>query len=137
MPNVKYYNRNTYQLVEVISSILSDKKAGRHLHYHLIWQWGNYLFLLLLTVYFYFLVSNKYILKPCAFISDPKFGEPIANMTVAVGREAILACQVKDLGPYKVSIKLIKHAPELRPLEIIGLKPQTATYGFFVSDPQP
>ncbi|GJQ77107.1 hypothetical protein Trydic_g23676 [Trypoxylus dichotomus] len=31
----------------------------------------------------------------------PKFREPISNVTVAVGREAILACEVEDLGEYK------------------------------------
>lgn len=40
----------------------------------------------------------------CFLISEnPKFSEPITNVTVAVGREAILACQVEDLGQYKVS----------------------------------
>ncbi|XP_066908111.1 neuronal growth regulator 1 [Halyomorpha halys] len=33
----------------------------------------------------------------------PKFGEPIANLTVAVGREAVLTCIVEDLGAYKVA----------------------------------
>lgn len=34
--------------------------------------------------------------------TDPKFSSPIANVTAAVGREAILTCQVVDLGSYKV-----------------------------------
>lgn len=34
--------------------------------------------------------------------TDPKFSAPIANVTAAVGREAILTCQVVDLGSYKV-----------------------------------
>lgn len=33
---------------------------------------------------------------------DPDFRHPIKNVTVPVGREAILACQVTDLGHYKV-----------------------------------
>lgn len=38
------------------------------------------------------------------FTADPKFSAPIANVTVAVGREAILTCVVHDLGAYKVRI---------------------------------
>ncbi|EFN68639.1 hypothetical protein EAG_01209, partial [Camponotus floridanus] len=33
----------------------------------------------------------------------PKFGKPLNNLTVSVGREAIFTCIVEDLGPYKVS----------------------------------
>ncbi|GFG28147.1 hypothetical protein Cfor_08241, partial [Coptotermes formosanus] len=32
---------------------------------------------------------------------DPDFKEPIKNVTVAVGREAILSCSVTELGHYK------------------------------------
>lgn len=38
------------------------------------------------------------------FTADPKFSAPIANVTVAVGREAILTCVVHDLGAYKVNL---------------------------------
>uniref|UniRef100_A0A336K1E9 CSON001858 protein n=1 Tax=Culicoides sonorensis TaxID=179676 RepID=A0A336K1E9_CULSO len=34
---------------------------------------------------------------------DPTFNAPIANVTVAIGREAILTCVVTDLGSYKVA----------------------------------
>ncbi|XP_031337228.1 lachesin-like [Photinus pyralis] len=34
---------------------------------------------------------------------NPKFGEPIKNVTVPVGREAIFTCVVEDLGTYKVA----------------------------------
>ncbi|XP_012136048.1 neurotrimin isoform X2 [Megachile rotundata] len=34
---------------------------------------------------------------------DPKFKEPIANVTASVGREAILSCLVQDLAGYKVA----------------------------------
>lgn len=45
------------------------------------------------------------ITEHVTFISEnPKFSEPIANVTAAVGREAILACKVEDLGQYKVSL---------------------------------
>lgn len=33
----------------------------------------------------------------------PQFTGPIDNVTVALGREAILSCSVTDLGNYKVS----------------------------------
>uniref|UniRef100_T1I1H8 Ig-like domain-containing protein n=1 Tax=Rhodnius prolixus TaxID=13249 RepID=T1I1H8_RHOPR len=32
----------------------------------------------------------------------PHFGEPIANVTVPLGREAILSCTVRNLGLFKV-----------------------------------
>ena len=35
-------------------------------------------------------------------VTGPKFSEPIANVTVPVGREVILACLVENLGAYKV-----------------------------------
>jgi hypothetical protein len=37
---------------------------------------------------------------------DPDFRHPIKNVTVPVGREAILACQVTDLGHYKVNLHI-------------------------------
>ncbi|XP_021923940.1 opioid-binding protein/cell adhesion molecule homolog isoform X3 [Zootermopsis nevadensis] len=45
------------------------------------------------------------VLHPVATdITDmPKFGEPIINVTVPVGREATLMCVVDDLGAYKVA----------------------------------
>ncbi|KAK4881544.1 hypothetical protein RN001_004863 [Aquatica leii] len=36
-------------------------------------------------------------------LENPKFSDPITNVTAAVGREAILACLVEDLGAYKVA----------------------------------
>lgn len=41
--------------------------------------------------------------------TDPKFSAPISNVTAAVGREAILTCQVIDLGSYKVIHEKNKH----------------------------
>lgn len=38
--------------------------------------------------------------------ADPDFTGPIQNVTVAVGREAVLTCSVTELGHYKVSIPL-------------------------------
>lgn len=34
---------------------------------------------------------------------DPRFAEPIPNVTVALGRDASLPCVVENLGTYKVS----------------------------------
>lgn len=36
--------------------------------------------------------------------ADPQYSAPILNVTVPVGREAILTCSVEALGSYKVSI---------------------------------
>lgn len=41
----------------------------------------------------------------CAVIMDePRFAQPIPNVTVAVGRDANLPCVVEHLGAYKVCI---------------------------------
>ena len=38
----------------------------------------------------------------------PYFGRPIGNVTVPLGREAVLSCTVKNLGAFKVNhIQLI------------------------------
>lgn len=44
------------------------------------------------------------------FSDDPKFSHPIVNVTVAVGREAILECVVEDLAAFKVSIGFYLHS---------------------------
>lgn len=36
-------------------------------------------------------------------VPEPHFTGPIENITVAVGKEAILSCYVQNLGTYKVS----------------------------------
>nr|CAD7426465.1 unnamed protein product [Timema monikensis] len=38
---------------------------------------------------------------PAASDVDPDFSEPIRNVTVPVGREAVLSCSVTELGHYK------------------------------------
>ncbi|XP_053673913.1 lachesin-like [Anopheles nili] len=43
--------------------------------------------------------SNSYILDK----DLPKFGEPIQNLTVPVGREAVLTCVINNLQTYKVA----------------------------------
>lgn len=35
-------------------------------------------------------------------MQEPEFVEPIDNLTIAVGREAVLSCTVSNLGKYKV-----------------------------------
>lgn len=47
-------------------------------------------------------------------MDEPRFAQPIPNVTVAVGRDANLPCVVEHLGAYKVlnvnlSILLIAH----------------------------
>ncbi|XP_055388080.1 limbic system-associated membrane protein [Condylostylus longicornis] len=57
-----------------------------------------------LTVYFSILCNNNFIrISSAEIAADPKFSEPIANVTVAVGREAVLTCLVQDLGSFKVA----------------------------------
>lgn len=41
-------------------------------------------------------------------MESPDFIGPIKNVTVAIGREAILSCSVTDLGHYKV-IEVLLH----------------------------
>jgi len=36
-------------------------------------------------------------------MDEPRFAQPIPNVTVAVGRDANLPCVVEHLGGYKVS----------------------------------
>lgn len=45
----------------------------------------------------------KYVFSSSSYVVElPKFSEPIINVTVPVGREAILVCVVDDLSTYKV-----------------------------------
>lgn len=37
-------------------------------------------------------------------MDEPRFAQPIPNVTVAVGRDANLPCVVEHLGGYKVSV---------------------------------
>ncbi|CAG4966463.1 unnamed protein product [Parnassius apollo] len=39
---------------------------------------------------------------------EPRFAEPIPNVTVALGRDASLPCVVEHLGTYKVSLEELK-----------------------------
>ncbi|XP_074027742.1 neurotrimin isoform X2 [Leptinotarsa decemlineata] len=38
-----------------------------------------------------------------SLLESPSFREPVTNLTVAVGREAVLDCSVHNLSPYKVA----------------------------------
>ncbi|KAF2905270.1 hypothetical protein ILUMI_00905, partial [Ignelater luminosus] len=40
---------------------------------------------------------------PITMTDDPRFSEPIPNVTVALGRDASLPCVVENLGTYKVA----------------------------------
>lgn len=42
-------------------------------------------------------------------MDEPRFAQPIPNVTVAVGRDANLPCVVEHLGTYKVSSPMIIH----------------------------
>lgn len=44
---------------------------------------------------------------------DPDFNEPIKNITVPVGREAVLSCLVTELGQYKVGSTIYSHMPSV------------------------
>ena len=46
--------------------------------------------------------------------SDPMFAGPIKNVTVNVGREAVLECQVNSLGQYKVAEHPLIRSVKLR-----------------------
>ena len=37
-------------------------------------------------------------------MDEPRFAQPIPNVTVAVGRDANLPCVVEHLGSYKVNL---------------------------------
>lgn len=47
------------------------------------------------------------ISKPAA--ADPNFSKPIQNITIPVGREAVLTCEVHELSSYKVRMNLTIH----------------------------
>nr|CAD7196090.1 unnamed protein product [Timema douglasi] len=49
--------------------------------------------------------NDRPLLALAKEINVPKFGEPIINVTVPVGREATLTCVVDDLATYKVRIR--------------------------------
>lgn len=57
--------------------------------------------------------QNKMNSCTCNFIhvsvmmDEPRFAQPIANVTVAVGRDANLPCVVENLGSYKVSTRCV------------------------------
>lgn len=39
-------------------------------------------------------------------MDEPRFAQPIPNVTVAVGRDANLPCVVEHLGGYKVNLRM-------------------------------
>lgn len=60
------------------------------------------------NLYFYWNINLNQdqlliIESPLILVPDPKFSASISNVTVPVGREAVLTCLVSDLGTYKVA----------------------------------
>lgn len=50
-------------------------------------------------------LSFKAWLSFCIFcVEMPRFVGPVVNVTVPLGREAVLSCSVENLATYKVSI---------------------------------
>jgi len=47
--------------------------------------------------------------------SLPRFAERVPNVTVAIGKDALLACVVDDLKSFKVSSTYFRHAIALLP----------------------
>lgn len=45
-------------------------------------------------------------------MDEPRFAQPIPNVTVAVGRDANLPCVVENLGSYKVRKKNMQRNKE-------------------------
>lgn len=46
--------------------------------------------------------------RSIVMMDEPRFAQPIPNVTVAVGRDANLPCVVEHLGAYKVSYIFIE-----------------------------
>lgn len=59
-------------------------------------------------MYFYWIEIKKiYINLQINLFSEqnlPRFAEPIPNITVTIGRDALLACSVDNLKGFKVNI---------------------------------
>lgn len=56
------------------------------------------------------MLAHKTELVPVYIADLPKFGEPIQNVTVPLGRDAVFSCTVDNLQTYKV-IQLLQPAP--------------------------
>jgi hypothetical protein len=66
-------------------------------------------------------MSEKVNPRTCFLADLPKFGKPLNNLTISVGREAVFACIVENLGPYKVSTNSIIKNVLMYILNIISL----------------
>ncbi|CAG9864893.1 unnamed protein product [Phyllotreta striolata] len=62
--------------------------------------WGVFLLCVFRPAEGYSFQEEWYAAK---LLSEPSFGHPIQNVTIAVGREGVLICNVKHLGKYKVA----------------------------------
>lgn len=62
---------------------------------------------IMITVYEYndgkFNIFLSYVIAEILFSDLPKFSDTMRNLTVSVGRDAILECVVESLSTFKVS----------------------------------
>lgn len=61
-------------------------------------------------------------------MDEPRFAQPIPNVTVAVGRDANLPCVVEHLGTYKVLLKLTEKKLIFKSFFIIFISPYLYIY---------
>lgn len=57
--------------------------------------------------------TNRSLVSFAVVMDEPRFAQPIPNVTVAVGRDANLPCVVEHLGTYKVRIRRNNASPRL------------------------
>lgn len=72
----------------------------------------------------YVICNNLYYFHVSVMMDEPRFAQPIPNVTVAVGRDANLPCVVEHLGTYKVSSHILIY---LIPAESLAQLLQTHT----------
>jgi len=72
--------------------------SNEHAFYLTLYEFINNVLLL----QFYRNLFHTCVLFSVSHFTDPKFAEPIVNVTIPVGREAILICVVDDLSGFKV-----------------------------------
>lgn len=62
----------------------------------------NIIMIFFFVLFFSFILYSPYL--HAVMMDEPRFAQPIPNVTVAVGRDANLPCVVEHLGAYKVNI---------------------------------
>lgn len=63
--------------------------------------------LLACTVFAQIKILTLNYLYVSVMMDEPRFAQPIPNVTVAVGRDANLPCVVEHLGTYKVCVPVL------------------------------